>query len=89
MTTNDEYGASLRTDGRVSRDDLELAAQWLGEYQDGNGTEEDALAVYRAEAWLRAEVARRDDAAAVRQIARATGGTVAQARAALAKARAS
>jgi hypothetical protein len=71
--------------GRVSADDLDLAATWLEAYEasedDTNG---ETLA--RVAAWIRAEVVRRRTEATVHQLAITHGVTPAAARRALRKA---
>jgi hypothetical protein len=70
---------------RVTADDLAFAADWLDAYDDehdggdGSGT----AAARRVRDWLRAEVARRAEDAAVRDLVKTTGATPARARAAL------
>lgn len=62
---------------RVSIADLELAAMWLEEYNDGEATDLDgnpdtaAVVMFRVAAWLRAEAERRETDRAVRAIAAA------------------
>lgn len=75
---------------RVSADDLAFAADWMDAYdgEDMHGEPDDlAPAARRVAAWLRAEVARRENAiagrAAVREVATRTGMTPARAREAL------
>ncbi len=74
---------------RVSIDDLAFAATWLdahdGADEDGTPDENDAAA-RRVSAWLRAEIARREEDAAVREVAKRTGASPARARAAVRRA---
>jgi hypothetical protein len=69
--------------------DLELAATWLEEYNDGdtldpNGDHDEAAEVmFRVAAWLRKEAARREEASQVRAVAKQYGVSEARARAAI------
>lgn len=68
---------------RVTADNLAFAAEWLDCY-DGtgeNGDVEGEAVMHRVADWLRAEAARREEAAAVRQIVARTGHTPATVRA--------
>ena len=73
---------------RVTVEDLNRAAEWLDsyEYDDTDPTD---TAIHeshlRVIAWLDAEIARREFDAAARQVARQSGATTRQARAALRK----
>lgn len=73
--------------GRATVDDLRFAAEWLDAYEADPDDDANVAAAARAAAWLRAEVARRADAAAIRKLASQTGATPAQARRALRNAR--
>ena len=68
---------------RVSRDDLDFAATWLDNYEGQDDDDENNAAATRVSAWLRAEIARRDEDADVRRVVARTGTTRARARAAL------
>ena len=65
---------------RLSIADLEVAAEWL-DYNEGDDGEGDACR--RVAAWLRAEAERREAENTARHIARKTGASLAQVRAAL------
>jgi predicted transposase YbfD/YdcC len=65
--------------------DLELAAEWLLQYEgDGNTNAQKIEArdgVHRVAEWLRQEVAKRQENAAIREIVRQTDGKATPARA--------
>lgn len=67
---------------RVSIADLEFGMTWL-ECYDGQEDDANNAAAARLIAWLRAEVVRRHEDAAVRDVVSRTGVTPARARAAL------
>ena len=71
---------------RVSTEDLEAAIEWLRSYE---GTTGDPLVeqLERTAQWLEIRLQQRALRAAERRVMRKTGGTAAQARDALAKAR--
>lgn len=61
----------------VTADNLELAATWLEEYNDGETTEpnsdavdEAAVVMFKVAAWLRREAARREREARLREVTR-------------------
>lgn len=68
---------------RVTIDDLAFAVDWIEQYEadegDSNGAARDRLV-----AWLRAEIERRQRAAAVREVVKQTGVDPARARRVLA-----
>lgn len=73
----------------VSIDDLAFAADWMDTYdgRDEDGTLSDNdKAAQRVVVWLVAEIARRHEDAAVRDLVKKTGATPAAARAALRRA---
>lgn len=69
---------------RVTAADLEHAASWLEEYNNGDtdderGHDEVAVTMFRVAAWLRAEAERRNHEARIRSIMAEHGVTRAQA----------
>lgn len=73
---------------RISIDDLEVAAEWLDEYELGKTNAPEAESCRRVAAWLRAEADKRLSGIAVRQLVRERGIPGAEARAAAARVRA-
>jgi hypothetical protein len=77
---------------RVTTEDLAWAATWLGAYEGDDGVPADAAGetddehvrtAQRVAEWLRAEVARRTEDAAVRDLVRRTGASPGHVRQAL------
>lgn len=73
---------------RVTADDLLFAADWIEAY-DGAPDDANNAAAARVGAWLRAEVARREEDAAVERLMKSTGADRARARRVLREVRAS
>ena len=69
---------------RISIDDLEFGATWLEAYEgsEEHGEDENVERARRLAGWLRAEAARREESAAVRDIMSRTGASRDRARAA-------
>ncbi len=66
----------------VTVDDLSFAADWMEAYE-GQDDDDNNAAAARVAAWLRAEITRRAEAAAVRKLAAETGADPARCREAL------